>query len=278
MIAPQSKAYTSVPYQDKAPVSSVTSVKEWMTTGMAPGGVSPHPPMLLTELVKSWLSWSNPDWVGPSKMANANILFNKTIRVGQTSTLTDSSRSYLNIDWLELVIPQHWPTRVGQTSTLTDSSRPNLNIDRLESVKPQHWPTRASQTSTLTDSSRSNVNIDRLESVKPQHWPTGVGQTSTLTDSSPSNLNVDRRELIKFAFTPPPNYVPLEPSLDDDMSPTPNNDVPMFVLSTDQDDVTDVLAQPTDLGDPNMTSTKKPFNNRPHGEWVVSKCNIIFNT
>ena len=109
-------------------------------------------------------------------MANANILFNKRIRVVQTSTLTDSSRSYLKIDQLELVKPQYWPTRAGQTSTPTDLSRSNLNIDRLESVKPQDWPTRVGQTSTLTDSSRSNLNIDRLESVKPQHWPMRVGQ------------------------------------------------------------------------------------------------------
>ena len=47
-------------------------------------------------------------------MANANILFNKRIRVDQTSTLTDSSRSYLNTDRLESVKPQHRPTRVGQ--------------------------------------------------------------------------------------------------------------------------------------------------------------------
>ena len=67
--------------------------------------------------------------------------------------------------------------------------------------------------------------------------------------------------------------------MDNAMSPTPNDDVSMFVFSTeDQDDVTDVLAQPTDLTDSDRTSTKKPFNNGPHGEWVVLKCNIIFNT
>ena len=115
-------------------------------------------------------------------MANANILFNKRIRIGHTSTLTDSSWPNLNIDRLELVKPQHWPSRVGQ---------------------PQHWPTRVSQTSTLTDSSRSNLNIDRLELVKPQHWPTRVGQTSTSTDASWSNL----------LLPPPYNHVPLEPSL-----------------------------------------------------------------
>ena len=139
-----------------------------------------------------WLSWSNPDWVGPSKMANANILFNKRIRVGQTSTLTDSSWSYLNTDWFELVKPQHWLTRAGQTSTLTVSSWSNLNIDSLELVKPQHWPSRVGQTSTLTDSSWSNLNIDRLELVK----------SPSLTNLSWSNLNINRRELVKFA--PPP--------------------------------------------------------------------------
>ena len=175
--------------------------------GMAPRGVGVTPQCCR-------LSWSNPDWVGPSKMANANILFNKRIRVGQTSTLTDSSWPYLNIDWFELVKPQHWPTRVIQTSTLTVSSWPNLNTDRLELVKPQHWPTRVVQTSTLTVLSWPNLNTDRLELVKPQHWPTRVGQTSTLTDSSWSNLNNDRLELVKLqhrstrvgqiCFHPPP--------------------------------------------------------------------------
>ena len=117
-------------------------------------------------------------------MANANILFNKRIRVGQTSI----------IDRLKLIIPQHWLIRVGKTSILTDSSGSNLNIDRLELVKPQHWPTWVGQTSTLTDSSWSNLNIDRLELVKPQHWPTRVGQTSTSTDASWSN----------FFYPPPP--------------------------------------------------------------------------
>ena len=147
-------------------------ISGWQS-GMAPGGggggggTSPPPPMLLTELVKSWLSWSNPYWVGPSKMANANILFNKTIRVGQTSTLTDSRRSNLNIDRLEPAKPQHWPTQVGQTLTFTDSSQPNLNIDRLELVKPQHWPTRVGQTSTSTDASWSNL----LLPPPPNHVP-----------------------------------------------------------------------------------------------------------
>ena len=66
--------------------------------------------------------------------------------------------------------------------------------------------------------------------------------------------------------------------MDNGMSPTPNDDVPVFVLSTeDQDDVIDVLAQPTDLSDSNRTSTKKPFKDGPHGEWIVLKCNIISN-
>ena len=58
--------------------------------------------------------------------------------------------------------------------------------------------------------------------------------------------------------------------MNDGMRPTPNDDVSMFILSTeDQDDVTDVLAQPTDLSDPNRTSTKKPFNNGPHEVFLI---------
>ena len=146
--------------------------------------------------------------------------------VGQILTELDHQKWPTLISCLikefELVKPQHWPTRVGHTSTLTDSSRSNLNIDRLESVKPQHWPSRVGQTSILTDSSWPNLNIDRLELVKPQHWPTRVGQTSTLTDSSWSNLNIDRLVSVKPQHRPtrvgqiffyPPNHVPLEPSL-----------------------------------------------------------------
>ena len=98
--------------------------------------------------------------------------------------------------------------RVGQTSTLTDSSWAYLNTDRLELVKPQHWPTRARQTSTLTDLSWSNLNIDRLELVKPQHWPNRVGQTSTLSDSSWPNL------LLHAPPPPPTQHIPLYPSAD----------------------------------------------------------------
>ena len=46
-----------------------------------------------------------------------------------------SKMTYLNTDRLELVIPQHWLIRVGQTSTLTDSSWSNLNVDWCELVK-----------------------------------------------------------------------------------------------------------------------------------------------
>ena len=172
-----------------------------LSQGMAPRGGGGNPPQCC------WLSWSNPDWVIKSWLSY------------QILTELDHQKWPTLISCLikefELVKPQHWPTRVGHTSTMTDSSRSNLNIDRLESVKPQHWPSRVGQTSILTDSSWPNLNIDRLELVKPQHWQTRAGQTSTLTDSSRSNLNIYRRELVKFSFTPPPppHHVPLEPSL-----------------------------------------------------------------
>ena len=141
--------------------------------GEGGGGVNTPPPlMLLTEL-------DHHKWPTVISCLIKEFELVKPqhwpARVGQTSTLTNSSRSNLNSDHLESVKPQYWPSRVGQTSTLTISSWPNLNIDRLELAKPQHWPTRVGQTSTLTDSSWSNLNIDRLESVKPQHWQTRVG-------------------------------------------------------------------------------------------------------
>ena len=158
------------------------------------GGGNP-PPMFMTELVKTWQSWSN-----------------LLVFLQYQIIILIFSVKILLIKEFELVRSQSWPSWAGQASTLTDSSRSIFKIDQFELVKPQNWLTWASQTSKLTDLSQSNLKIDWLEPVKSQHWPTRVGQIPTLTDSSRSNLSTDRLELVKFLI-PPPNRIPLEPSL-----------------------------------------------------------------
>ena len=143
----------------------LTFLKACFMLELGGGGVSPPPPPNVA------------DWVGQTLIELDHQKWPTLI--------------FCLIKEFELIKPQHWLTEVGQTSTLTDSSRSNLDTDRLESVKPQHWPTRVGQTSTLTDSSRSNLSIDRLESVKPQHQPTRVGQICFYTPPPPNHIPLE---------------------------------------------------------------------------------------
>ena len=71
---------------------------------------------------------------------------------GGKANLTNSRRSMLRFDQLELVNVEVWPTRVGQCWGLTNSSRSMLRFDQLESVNVEVWPTRVGQCWGLTNS------------------------------------------------------------------------------------------------------------------------------
>ena len=103
---------------------------------------------------------------------------------GVKANLTNSRRSMLRVDQLELVNVEVWPTRVGQCWGLTNSSRSMLRFDQLESVSVEVWPTRDGQCWGLNISSRSMLRFGQLESVNVDVWPTRVGQCWGLTNSN----------------------------------------------------------------------------------------------